>query len=111
MHTMDKRTLDDIDQFLGNSGYVVGETDFNIARQHNAFGYVGFKNGCWRYLVGFADDNVEELYYVSTIHVSYMNGKLCADFAGEPEFEASNIYDVKKFIDRVCQDAVDIIPR
>lgn len=100
---MREKTIDDIVQYLRNTGIIMEEKDVALAREHDAFKYVGFGNHAHRYLMAFADEEQEGLYYVSCVYVELgANGLICADFGGCPEFESPSIDQIKQYIERVC---------
>lgn len=100
---MREKTIDDIFQYLHNTGLLMEKKDFAFARKHDAFKYVGYGLHSHRYLVAFEDEEREGHYYVSRVFVDLgANGLICADFGGVPEFESDNVDEILKYIEKVC---------
>lgn len=100
---MRDKTIDDIFQYLHNTGILMEKKDFKFARDNDAFKYVGYGNHQHRYLVAFEDDEQEGHYYVSRVYVDLgANGLICADFSGQPEFESTSIDEIMQYIEKVC---------
>lgn len=96
-------TITDIKQYMENNGHSFSNSDFAFAIDNDAFKYIGYGDRTHRFLIAFADDETEGNYYVSVVHVTLgWNGKLCADFGGNPIFESTDEEDVLKFIEQKC---------
>lgn len=96
-------TIADIKQYLNNEGVVLADSDFAFAEEHDALKYIGYVPHHHRFLIAFEDDENEGNLYVSIVYVWLgRNGKLCADFGGNPVFESADKAAIMEYIEERC---------
>lgn len=96
-------TLDDVVAILHQTGYNDDKSVFRWAESNEFFKYIGVSNHTARYLVGFEDDENEDMMYVTIVHISIgSQGTLVADYNAMPVFTSMDIDAIAKYIEYRC---------